>query len=328
MINRKYKRYKPIYKKFIRLRVNAKNNEKILSFKKKKWKSFIEYLQNSSKIYRVFKPFTYNSYKVSKFASSGNSYSKKFRNDLVAKKILNSFYGELLLGRYLKKRVREIYRSKKFRNSKFLYLEFLESRLDSVLYRSKLGFSMSNARQLISHKHVKVNNKIERNSSYILKQGDFIKIDLQALSKVKNSLERQPSKSTYKKSRHVLSPSFLKINYKSKFLGNRLDSVLYESKLGFSMSNARQLISHKHVKVNNKIERNSSYLLKQGDSIKIDLQAMNEIKYVLWPIPPSYLTINYNTMEIIFGDITNFNFAIQFPFSLNLDSIITNYYRH
>ena len=45
----------------------------------------------------------------------------------------------------------------KFKNPKFLCLEFFESRLDSVLYRSKLSFSMSNARQLIAHKHVKVN---------------------------------------------------------------------------------------------------------------------------------------------------------------------------
>lgn len=250
MINRKYKRYKPIYKKFIRLRVNAKNNEKIFSFKKKKWKSFLEYLQSSSSFYRAFKPYTYNSYKVSKFASSGNSYSKKFRNDLIAKKILNSFYGELLLRKYLKKRIREMYRSKKFRNSKFLYLEFLESRLDSVIHRSKLGFSMSSARQLIAHKHVKVNNRVEHNSSYLLKQGDFIKIDLQALNAVKSSLERQPAKS---------------IAYK---------------------------------------------------------------KNVLWPVPPSYLTINYNTMEIIFGDITNYNFTVLFPFSISLDSIITSYYRH
>lgn len=250
MINRKHKRYKPVYKKFLRLRVNVQNNEKITSFKRKKWQNFLAYLHNSNSFYRLFKPYTYNHHRVSKFASSGNSFGKKFRNDLIAKKIVNHFYGGLLLKKYLKKRIKEMYKSKKFKNSKLLCLEFFESRLDSVLYRSKFGFSMRNARQLIAHKHVKVNNKVEKNNSYILKQGDFIKIDSKAVEIVKTNLDRQPTK------------------------------------------------------------------------------IINFQKNVLWPIPPSYLTINYNTMEIIFGDITNYNFSSLFPFNLDLDSVITSYYRH
>ena len=55
-------------------------------------------------------------------------------------------------------------------------LQILESRLDNVVYR--LGFSPSRpaARQLVSHKHFLVNNKIVNISSFIVKPGDIIEV--------------------------------------------------------------------------------------------------------------------------------------------------------
>ncbi len=55
-------------------------------------------------------------------------------------------------------------------------LQILESRLDNVVYR--LGFAPSRpaARQLVSHKHFLVNNKIVNISSFILKPGDVIEV--------------------------------------------------------------------------------------------------------------------------------------------------------
>lgn len=239
------KRYKPQYKKFLRLRVNPLNNNKIFKFKKKKWKTFIELLKKTNKFYKRFKPYTHYNHNASKFASQGNSYKKKFRNDLLAKKTFNYFYGGLRK-KYLKTEMTRIYKSKEFRDPMLTCIEFFESRLDSVLFRSKFCFSIKNARQLIAHKHIKVNNRIEKNKSYILKQGDFIQIDPTAITLVKNNLKKQ-----------FRNPS----------------------------------------------NKN-------------------------WPMPPIYLIINYNTLEIIFGDIKNYNFSTLFPFKLDIHSVITNYYRH
>jgi len=55
-------------------------------------------------------------------------------------------------------------------------LQLLESRLDNVAFR--LGFAPSRpaARQLVSHKHFLVNNKVVNIPSYIVKQGDVIEV--------------------------------------------------------------------------------------------------------------------------------------------------------
>ena len=55
-------------------------------------------------------------------------------------------------------------------------LQLLESRLDNVAFR--LGFAPSRpaARQLVSHKHFLVNNKVVNIPYYIVKQGDVIEV--------------------------------------------------------------------------------------------------------------------------------------------------------
>ena len=55
-------------------------------------------------------------------------------------------------------------------------LQLLESRLDNVAYR--LGFAPSRpaARQLVSHKHFLVNNRLVNIPSYIMKPGDVLEV--------------------------------------------------------------------------------------------------------------------------------------------------------
>lgn len=260
MINQKHKRNKILYKKFIALRINANNNSKVLKFKKKKWDIFLDVLKKQIKINKKSNFFTHYEYAATKFASPGNSLKRKFKNDLIARKIFSYFYGGLLK-KNLKKNMRTVYSTKQPRNLKLICLELFESRLDSTLYRSKFCFSIKNSRQLISHGHVIVNNKVEKNKSYILKKGDFIKINRQSYKVIQNNF-RETLKETltnkYKKERKGRRPELSKV----------------------------------------------------------------------WPIPPKYLTINYKTLEIIFGNIKDFNFSIYFPFKLNLHSIIENCYRH
>ena len=230
-------RYKPLYKKFIRLRSNVQLKNKLFKFKKKKWQTFLFFLKKKQRFER--KPYSHYHYNVSKFTSKGNSFQKKFKNDLIAKTKFNSFYGGLLK-KNLKKQMTKIFNSKEKRDFKRVGLEFFESRLSSVLYRSHFCYSMRNASQTINHGHVQVNGITVRQKSYILKQGDLIEV-----------------------------------------------------------------------------KRNSFDLIRQ-----------NLKRSSCWPIPPKYLIINYNTMQIVFGDIKGFDFSTYFPFKLDLNSVITSYYRN
>ena len=57
-----------------------------------------------------------------------------------------------------------------------ILLQLCETRLDNVVYR--LGFAPSRpaARQLVSHKHFLVNNKVVNIPSFIVKSGDVIEV--------------------------------------------------------------------------------------------------------------------------------------------------------
>jgi len=55
-----------------------------------------------------------------------------------------------------------------------LLLQYLETRLDNVVYRLGITPTRRSARQLVSHKHITVNGKIVNIPSYALKVGDII----------------------------------------------------------------------------------------------------------------------------------------------------------
>ena len=56
------------------------------------------------------------------------------------------------------------------------FLQLLERRLDNAVYRLNLASSRAQARQLITHRHFRINGKIVNVPSYILKSGDVISI--------------------------------------------------------------------------------------------------------------------------------------------------------
>ena len=55
-------------------------------------------------------------------------------------------------------------------------LIMLESRLDNTIYRLGLASTRRSARQLVSHKHFLVNNKVVNIPSYLLSEGDSIQV--------------------------------------------------------------------------------------------------------------------------------------------------------
>jgi small subunit ribosomal protein S4 len=71
-------------------------------------------------------------------------------------------------------------------------VKILESRLDNVVYRLGFAGSRKQARQLIRHRHVLVNNKLVDIPSYNLSAGDVIKIKDKSkkLDMVHNTLKR------------------------------------------------------------------------------------------------------------------------------------------
>ena len=209
MIYIKKYRYKPLYKKLLNLKKNVQNRKKLLNFKKQKWERFNFYLKNQSKFSKrnnYYKIFDQYSYYNSKFS---NYFSRKFKYNLQTKQRLSFFYGGLS-ERYLrfihKQSVQKNKRSHVNLNSKFFFIELLESRLDSVLLRSHFVLSIRNARQLISHGHVLVNGKVVKKKSLLLKKGDIITFSPQVYSllilNVANS-ELWP-----------IPPKYLEINYR------------------------------------------------------------------------------------------------------------------
>lgn len=57
-----------------------------------------------------------------------------------------------------------------------ILLDLLELRLDNVVFRFGITKSRRSARQIVSHKHIVVNNKITNIPSYNLKKGDLITV--------------------------------------------------------------------------------------------------------------------------------------------------------
>ena len=64
--------------------------------------------------------------------------------------------------------------SRKKGNTALYLCQFLERRLDNVLYRLGFAPTRAAARQLIAHKHIKVNNRPLNIPSYLVKIGDVI----------------------------------------------------------------------------------------------------------------------------------------------------------
>jgi len=89
-------------------------------------------------------------------------------------------------------------------------------------------------------------------------------------------------------------------------LEQRLDSILYKVSFCKTVKQAKQFICHGHVLVNDKFVRIPSLKLKPRDRISISTKnqsrsivKLNIVSSRLWPLPPSYLKVNYRTLDII-----------------------------
>jgi small subunit ribosomal protein S4 len=214
MILKTKKRYnRPFYKQFIKLRKNIQTRAKIFTFKKQKWSKLQNYSLKQLRFFRRYKfkdQFALDKYK---FASRGNSYKQRFKNNLIKIQLFKLFYGNLKK-KYLKTHINKIKKKSlnilQFQEHKqHNILKFFESRLDTMLYRAKFCLSIQSARQFILHGHVSVNNNIIKTSSYIIKNNDLIEISKNKKSRllVKKSIDRSNF--------WPIPPRYLHINYKT-----------------------------------------------------------------------------------------------------------------
>ncbi len=98
------------------------------------------------------------------------------------------------------------------------FISLLESRIDVVVYRLNFSPTIFSARQIVTHKHIKINGKVINTPSQRLKVGDIIELT----DKAKNILN--VAEALQKLSRSV--PNYLELDkdsYSGKFL--RIPSV-------------------------------------------------------------------------------------------------------
>ncbi len=216
----KKRRYKPIYKKLIRLRKNINYNKKILTnFNKKKWKPLLTFLLRQS--YRrknKFKMFDQLNNFISRFSKFHN---KKYLFNLLSKQRFNFFYGGLR-----NKNVKSlILLSKKLsKNNKLplnrVFISLFENRLDTILYRAHFVKTIREARVLIKHKHVYINDCIVTTIKHYVKPGDSITIS--------SGYRKHIIKNLKDTSLFPIPPNYLHINF--KLLNITLLNNLYSNK--------------------------------------------------------------------------------------------------
>lgn len=201
-------KYKPFYKQFLRLRKNIQNRPKLFKFKRQKWKKFQQYSKTQLAPFKRFKIKDQFQFSVSKFASKGNSFQKKFRDNLHELKGFGLFYGKLKK-KYLKKHMLTSLKAKTLFDYRHRILKFFESRLDIILYRAHFSLTVESARQYILHGHILVNGVPVTIKSYILQENDLIEVhcDPKGRKQIKESLDRSNF--------WPIPPKHLIINYKT-----------------------------------------------------------------------------------------------------------------
>lgn len=137
-------------------------------------------------------PFLKRNYKPGQHGSSSRTRPTDYGTQLKAKQKLKFYYGNIS-----EKQFRNLFKGalKIKGDVSENFIGLLETRLDTVVYRSNLVPTVFAARQFINHKHIKVNGSIVNIPSYRLKPGDVIEVrdkskDLNILLESLQKMER------------------------------------------------------------------------------------------------------------------------------------------
>jgi len=118
-------------------------------------------------------PFNSRNYPPGQHGKAKRGKPSDYGNQLEAKQKMKFYYGNMN-----ERQFRNIYRKaiQKKGNTTENLVSFLESRLDTVIYRAKFAPTVFSARQLINHGHIKVNGKKVNIPSYKVKAEDSIEV--------------------------------------------------------------------------------------------------------------------------------------------------------
>ena len=118
-------------------------------------------------------PFNSRNYPPGQHGKSRKGKLSDYGIQLEAKQKMKFYYGNMNERQFRNVYLKSI---KKKGNTSENLIGFLESRLDTVIYRAKFAITVFAARQLINHGHVKVNGKKVNISSYLVKPEDTLEI--------------------------------------------------------------------------------------------------------------------------------------------------------
>jgi len=192
-------------KKKIRFQINKWD---IAFFKIKKWDEFKKKFKFKKQIcyYKKLK-FFYNhsglSHKKNIFSSifsfwRHKRFKKRFKNNLINKQKLIHYYN--IRNYKLKKLIKVAEKFKgRVASKKYNFIQFLERRLDVILYKSGLVKTLYQSRQLINHKKVLINKVVQSKIDYLLNIGDFIEFTNLPKNYIKNNLKNIKKKKDVKK---------------------------------------------------------------------------------------------------------------------------------
>lgn len=113
-----------------------------------------------------------------------------------------------------------------------------------------------------------------------------------------------------------------------KLLERRLDNIVYRSGLAPSRKAARQLILHKHFKINGNLLNIPSFLLKAGDSIQVkdnskQVKVFHEsMKRVKDDMLPGWISVDKSALK---GTLLAIPERIDIPFNANEQLIVELY---
>ena len=118
-------------------------------------------------------PFNSRNYPPGQHGKSRRGKPSDYGTQLEAKQKMKFYYGNMN-----ERQFRNVYRKaiQKRGNTSENLVAFLESRLDTVIYRAKFAITVFSARQLINHGHIKVNGKKVSIPSYVVKAEDSIEV--------------------------------------------------------------------------------------------------------------------------------------------------------
>nr|AYQ94217.1 ribosomal protein S4 [Borodinellopsis texensis] len=147
-------------------------------------------------------------------------------------------------------------KAKKFKEATGqVLLQLLEMRLDNIVFRLNMAPTIVAARQLVSHGHIRVNNKKVNIPSYMCKPKEVISVAMkqQSLKLVNKNLQEY-----YKRMR-----------FDKKRLEKTIAFILFKLKVVNNMAGALQLISEGNLKINNKRISKPNYICNPKDTITV-----------------------------------------------------------